>query len=58
MKVCSFNIWSDRPRNARWQRRREPIAGVLRQCEIDLAGLQEATAPMVRDLHERLPGYA
>src|SRR4051812_14428625 len=57
MKVCTFNIWSDAPRNARWPARRELVAGVLRTEAPDVAGLQEATLPMLRDLAERLPQY-
>ena len=57
MKVLSFNIWSDSPRNARWAARREIVASVLQRHQPDVAGLQEATLPMIRDLHERLPGY-
>ncbi|MEP6672527.1 MAG: endonuclease/exonuclease/phosphatase family protein [Chthoniobacter sp.] len=57
MKVCSFNIWSNAPRNARWPARRDAVVAVLRSVAPDVAGLQEATLPMVRDLHERLPGY-
>ncbi len=57
MNVMTFNIWSDAPRNASWVRRRDRIADVLRRHEPDLAGLQEATRPMLHDLHERLPEY-
>lgn len=58
MKVCSFNIWSDAPVNARWAKRRELVADILRRTAPDVAGLQEATLAMIRDLHERLPGYS
>lgn len=57
MKVMSFNIWSDAPRNSRWAARRDVIAGVMRAHQPDLIGLQEATLPMIRDLCERLPEY-
>jgi endonuclease/exonuclease/phosphatase family metal-dependent hydrolase len=57
MKVMSFNIWSDAPRNSSWTKRRDGIAGVLRRDDLDVVGLQEATMPMIRDLHERLPEY-
>lgn len=57
MKVMSFNIWSDAPRNSSWNRRRDRIADVLRRDDLDVAGLQEATTPMIRDLYERLPQY-
>lgn len=53
----SFNIWSDAPRNRSWNTRRDPLAEVLRRDDLDLVGLQEATVPMIRDLHERLPRY-
>ena len=57
IKVCTFNIWSDAPRNARWAERREAVAAVLREERPDVAGLQEATLPMLRDLEERLAEY-
>jgi endonuclease/exonuclease/phosphatase family metal-dependent hydrolase len=57
MTVCSFNIWSDAPRNARWPRRRDAVAAVLRELAPEVAGLQEATLPMLHDLQERLPEY-
>jgi endonuclease/exonuclease/phosphatase family metal-dependent hydrolase len=57
MNVMSFNIWSDAPRNSWWVKRRDGIASVLRRDELDVVGLQEATMPMMRDLHERLPQY-
>lgn len=57
MKVCSYNVWSDAPRNSRWPRRRELVAEVLRSARPDSAGLQEVTLPMLRDLQERLPEY-
>jgi endonuclease/exonuclease/phosphatase family metal-dependent hydrolase len=57
MKVLSFNLWSDAPRNKSWVRRRDAIAGVFKQNEPELCGLQEATLPMIRDLNERLPQY-
>lgn len=57
MKVMSFNIWSDAPRNRSWLARRERIADVLRRDGLDLAGLQEATVPMIRDLQARLPTF-
>lgn len=53
----SFNIWSDAPRNRSWIRRRDRIADVLRRHLPDIAGLQEATVPMIRDLHARLPEF-
>lgn len=45
MKVMSFNIWSDAPRNVSWVSRRNRVADVLRRNGPDLAGLQEATQP-------------
>lgn len=57
MKICSFNLWSDAPRNARWPARRALVADVLRGVAPDLAGLQEATLAMIRDLEARLPDY-
>lgn len=57
MKVGTFNIWSDAPRNSRWPSRRDAVAAVLRHEAPEIAGLQEATLPMLRDLQERLPEY-
>jgi endonuclease/exonuclease/phosphatase family metal-dependent hydrolase len=53
----SFNIWADSPLNRSWSRRRDAIADVVRRHSPDVAGLQEATAPMIRDLQEQLPEY-
>lgn len=57
MKVMSFNIWSDAPRNVSWAKRRDRLAEVLQRHDPDLAGLQEVTRPMLNDLHERLPEF-
>jgi endonuclease/exonuclease/phosphatase family metal-dependent hydrolase len=57
MKVMSFNIWSDAPRNSSWPARRGPIADTLKRQEPELAGLQEATSGMLQDLVDRLPDY-
>src|SRR5215213_4879579 len=57
MNVMSFNIWSDAPRNSSWGKRRDRIAAVLQRDDLDVIGLQEATASMIGDLHERLPQF-
>lgn len=57
MKVMSFNVKSDPPWSRSWLKRRELVAGVLHEHQPDFAGLQEATFPMILDLHDRLPGY-
>src|SRR6476620_430222 len=58
LRVMSFNVWSDRPRNARWARRVELIAEILRATEPDTIGLQEPDLRMVRDIHARMSGYS
>jgi endonuclease/exonuclease/phosphatase family metal-dependent hydrolase len=57
VKVISFNIRSEPLSRNRWARRRDPIANLLLRHQPDLAGIQEATLPMLHDLHERLGGY-
>jgi endonuclease/exonuclease/phosphatase family metal-dependent hydrolase len=57
MKVMSFNVRSDASGKITWPMRRDGVAAVLQNHQPDLAGLQEPTANMVHDLHERLPDY-
>ena len=57
MEVMSFNIWSDAPRNRSWPKRREQIATILHRPGLALAGLQEATMMMIRDLQDQLPQF-
>jgi endonuclease/exonuclease/phosphatase family metal-dependent hydrolase len=58
VKVMSFNIWSDAPRNASWKGRRDRLADLLAKAELDLIGIQEATLSTIQDLRERLGGFA
>jgi endonuclease/exonuclease/phosphatase family metal-dependent hydrolase len=58
VKVMSFNIWSDAPRNATWERRRDRLAELLIANQPDLIGMQEATLPMIQDLQKRLREFS
>ena len=58
LRVMSFNVWSDRPRNARWSRRLELIVDMLRSTEPDTMGLQEPDLRMVQDLQARMSEYS
>lgn len=57
VKVISFNIRSDPLWRDYWPRRRDRIIDLLLRQQPDLAGLQEATLPMIHDLQHRLEGY-
>ncbi|MEO8354160.1 MAG: endonuclease/exonuclease/phosphatase family protein [Chthoniobacteraceae bacterium] len=57
LRVASFNVWSDAPKNAHWPARKDVVGEALRRCEFDLAGLQEPTVSMIEDLQRALPEY-
>lgn len=40
-----------------WDKRREPIAGIIKFHDFDIIGLQEGSPPRLRDLTELLPDY-
>lgn len=57
LRVVSFNVWSDAPRNLRWATRKDRLIAALKACAPDVAGLQEPTAAMLADLHAGMPGF-
>ncbi len=58
LRVVSFNVWSDSPRNIQWPTRQVLVSDSLRNCDFDLAGLQEPTARMIDDLQRALPEFS
>ncbi len=60
LRVMSFNVRYDNPGDGlnAWPNRRDWVASLVRFHGADVIGVQEALAPMLRDLDARLPGYA
>ena len=60
LRVMSFNLRLDTPKDGAnaWPHRRDWVASLLRYHAPDALGVQEAFAHMLRELDERLPGYA
>lgn len=60
LRLLSFNIRYDNPGDVPndWAARRDRVAGLIRFHAADAVGLQEVLAGQLRDLAERLPGYA
>lgn len=60
LRVMSFNVRYDNPGDGinAWPNRRDWVGSLLRFYEVDVVGVQEALAPMLRDLDARLPGFA
>lgn len=60
LKVMSFNVRYDNPGDGvnAWPNRRDWVASLMRFHEADVIGVQEALASMLRDLDQRLPGFA
>ena len=60
LRVMSFNVRYDNPGDGinAWPNRRDWVASLLRFHDVDVVGVQEALAPMLRDLDARLPGFA
>jgi endonuclease/exonuclease/phosphatase family metal-dependent hydrolase len=60
LRVLSFNIRYDNPDDAPndWPARQDRVAGLIRFHGADAAGLQEVLIGQLRDLEDRLPGYA
>lgn len=58
--VLSYNVRYDNPDDAPndWPSRRDRVASLIRFHGPDVAGLQEVLLGQLRDLEERLPGYA
>jgi endonuclease/exonuclease/phosphatase family metal-dependent hydrolase len=56
----SFNIRYNNPNDGvnAWPNRRDWVAGLVRFHAADVVGVQEALAPMLAELDERLPGFA
>ncbi len=60
LRVMSFNLRYNNPADGvnAWPNRRDWVASLMRFHDADVIGVQEALAPMLRDLDARLPGYA
>ncbi|GAB3337107.1 endonuclease/exonuclease/phosphatase family protein [Larkinella ripae] len=60
VNVLSFNIRYNTPEDGlnAWPNRRELAAGVIRDYQVDFAGIQEALAGQIADLQDQLPQYA
>jgi endonuclease/exonuclease/phosphatase family metal-dependent hydrolase len=60
INAMSFNIRFNNPGDGEhaWPNRRNRVASVIRFHQADVAGLQEALYGQIRDLEQRLPGYA
>jgi endonuclease/exonuclease/phosphatase family metal-dependent hydrolase len=58
--IMTFNIRYDNPKDSlnNWQYRKDAAAGIIKDYDIDLLGAQEVLVNQLRDLQERLPGYA
>lgn len=58
--VMSFNIRYNNPDDGvhAWPNRKDRVASMIRFHQADVAGLQEALIGQIRDLKQRLPGYA
>ena len=58
--VMSFNIRYNNPDDGEhaWPNRKDRVASMIRFHQADVAGLQEALIGQIRDLKQRLPGYA
>ncbi|RAJ94469.1 endonuclease/exonuclease/phosphatase family metal-dependent hydrolase [Larkinella arboricola] len=59
LNILSFNIQATTPQDGlnAWPNRREMAAGVIRNYQVDFAGLQEALAGQIADLQDQLPTY-
>ena len=60
LRVMSFNLRYDNPGDGvnAWPNRRDWVSSLIRFHGADVVGVQEALAPMLRDLDTRLPGFA
>ena len=60
LNVLSFNIRYNTPEDGlnAWPNRKEMAANVIRDYQVDFAGLQEALAGQIADLQDQLPYYA
>src|SRR5688500_5179790 len=59
LRVMAFNIRYDNPGDGpnNWKHRRDAVAKLIKERELDVAGLQEVMAHQLDDLKERLPDY-
>ena len=60
LRVLSFNIRYDNPEDGpnAWPHRKEAVANLIRDRNVDVAGLQEALKGQIDDLQALLPEYA
>lgn len=60
LRVLSFNIRYDNPDDGpdAWPHRKEAVANLIRDQQVDVAGLQEALKGQIDDLQALLPEYA
>ena len=60
LRVMSFNIRYDNPGDGpdAWPHRKEAVANMIRDRNVDVAGLQEALKGQIDDLQALLPDYA
>ena len=60
LRVMTFNIRYNNPGDGvnAWPLRKDWVASLMRYHDADLIGVQEALAPMLRDLDERLPEWS
>lgn len=60
LNVLTFNLRYNNPEDGpnAWPHRKEMVAKVFTDHDVDLAGLQEALSGMIDDLQGLLPGYA
>jgi endonuclease/exonuclease/phosphatase family metal-dependent hydrolase len=59
LKVLTYNIRLDTPADGenQWPIRKEKVAGLLREQQPDIFGVQEALHNQMQDLEQLLPGY-
>jgi endonuclease/exonuclease/phosphatase family metal-dependent hydrolase len=60
LNVMTFNIRYDNPEDSlnNWQYRKEVVAGIIRERDVDILGTQEVLVNQLNDLKTRLPEYA
>lgn len=60
LRAMTFNIRYDNPGDGpnQWRFRRDGLAELIRDQNVDILGCQEALRNQIADLEERLPGYA
>ena len=60
VRIMTFNIRYNNPRDGAnaWPRRKDVVAKIISDNQVDIAGLQEALPGQIKDLQKRLPQYA